>query len=1120
MNKPNSTYFIQLQLLLGAVFVALASSHAQAASLADLTYINHGSYIEITDCSLTATGELNIPDSLEGLPVTTIGDDAFRECAGLTSVTLPESLTTIGSHAFRECNGLTSIYIPDSVNSMGSQAFNRCENLREVRLSESLSSIGRNTFGYCYSLESITIPSGIGTLLGNAFLNCSSLRTVVFRGGLPNIGGSAFSGIALDAIAYHTAGATGLDDPDLAPLTLVVYTPFKEWLTGHGLAHDLDPEVDLSGDGVSLLAAFTRNMDPRASNSASLDFSIVADQLTIDYYAASSWVRYRALQSTNLRDWTDADVSVTAPNTVGWVTASTPMNDDARFLKMRAEFPVLYVSPAGSGSTYGPEQPGNIQDALTAAPPGATIRLLPGTYSKIDINVSGMPEKPITLISDSSDPTQYAIIDGGNTTGEKYNQGIVISNASWLVIENLKFQNCWENIIELDNSSYITVRGCDFKEGKTVVYTKEGTHHVLMEYNNWKQREEIWYEWTWADVHHSEVEDLRHYSGSFYDGPWTGTGRNQGYGAAVIRHNQGSHLFNWLAMWSNGPKYQANIEVYGNRTDYVRDNVIEPEYYTFNLHVYHNEFNQTASRVFSLLHNEELPYDDPSFALNGPMYVYGNVGSWDASDPIPPEAIGPYDYTPSYAVVKNCKWFNGEPVMFYHNSWKYNKFGLPNSVDNDRQMLHYNNIGVYDEGYGIQQSMQFAEWGNDFDYDFSDKAWQTHLLDKGQEANGIVAPDPGWTDPASSDYRLQPDSVCVDAGMVIPGFTQSYDGAAPDIGAYEGDQLVEGPPFYVRVPPSMEAPTQVVVEEWDFSGATPETGANGTTVSTWTTASPNSVPSAGVLRYADTMDSDWANAQLLPDIDTSAIDRMIWTIQFADLKVSAGSNFRFSTLTSAGGDVRPELELTSWGAGPDVTFSPDMEYHGGIDDLGGSNITLNGNQLGGPLTIVATWDFAKNTMTLQVGDNAPISITPAANMAATIGTITGFRLYPDSIAAGDYLDLDSVTIETETDAVGELGYVEKPRITRHRVSGNQLTLFWSWPLDPASVQNDQIVITADGRPVQVTGHSISEPYRELVLTTDQNLEGAELAIDFESFPTGDNGETATLWGATLQQIQD
>lgn len=904
MTKLTPACLNQLQRILGVVVLTLAGSYVEAASVADLTYVNRSTYIEITACAITATGELNIPDTLEGLPVTHIGDSAFRECAGLTSVTLPESLTTIGAYAFRECTGLTAIYIPDSVSSMGSQAFNRCENLQQVRLSESLTSIQRNTFGYCYSLESITIPSGIGTLAGNAFLDCSSLSTVFFRGGLPNIGGGAFSGIASGAVAYHITEATGLDDPDLAPLRLVdvgQYSPFKEWLAGHGLNLDLDSTVDVNGDGRSLLQEYALDLDPHATNSSVFMHQVVGNDMEISYYSVAPWVWYQPTMSTNLQDWTTGGVAVSGPDGSGMATASVPLSTGAVFMRLTTDYPVLFVSPSGSGSAFQRDQPGSIGDALAVAPPGTTIRLLPGTYSRIDVDVSGSPENPITLVSDSTDPAQYAVIDGGNTTGAKGNQGMVISNASWLVIENLKFQNCWENIIELDNSAYITVRGCDFKEGKVVVYTKAGTHHVLLEYNTWKQREEIWYEWSWADVHHSEVEDLRHYSGSFYDGPWPGSGNNQGYGAAVIRYNQASHLFNWLAMWSSAPNLQANIEVYGNRVDYVRDNVIEPERYTHNLHVYHNEFNQCASYIFSLLHNEAVTWDDPSMTLNGPMYVYGNVGSLDTNDPVPPEAIGPFDFDPSYGVIKNCKWFTGEPVKFFHNSWKFNKLGFSNNGDNDRQMHHYNNIGVYDHknGYAFHSQTRFVDWGNAFDYDFSNKAWQSFVTNQEQETNGIVAPDPGWTDPANSDYRLQPGSVCVDAGAVIPGFTQSYDGAAPDIGAYEGDKLVEGPPFYIMEPP------------------------------------------------------------------------------------------------------------------------------------------------------------------------------------------------------------------------GGLGYIEKPRITRHRVAGNQLTLFWSWPLDPDTVQNDQIVITTDGRPVQVTGHSMAAPYRELVLTTDRSLEGAALEIDFKTFPTGDNGEAATLWGSTL-----
>jgi hypothetical protein len=55
--------------------------------------------------------------------VTTIGQEAFHTCTGLTSITIPDSVTTIGEYAFYFCSGLTSITIPDSVTSIGNGAF-------------------------------------------------------------------------------------------------------------------------------------------------------------------------------------------------------------------------------------------------------------------------------------------------------------------------------------------------------------------------------------------------------------------------------------------------------------------------------------------------------------------------------------------------------------------------------------------------------------------------------------------------------------------------------------------------------------------------------------------------------------------------------------------------------------------------------------------------------------------------------------------------------------------------------------------------------------------------------------------------------------------------------------
>ena len=99
----------------------------------------------------------NIPNS-----VTSIGQDAFYECRGLTSITIGAGVTTIGKEAFHGCSRLMSITIPDSVTSIGDYAFVHCTGLR-----------------------SITIPAAVTVMRNGVFDNCTSLTRLIFLGDAP-----------------------------------------------------------------------------------------------------------------------------------------------------------------------------------------------------------------------------------------------------------------------------------------------------------------------------------------------------------------------------------------------------------------------------------------------------------------------------------------------------------------------------------------------------------------------------------------------------------------------------------------------------------------------------------------------------------------------------------------------------------------------------------------------------------------------------------------------------------------------------------------------------------------------------------------------------------------------
>ena len=174
--------------------------------------------VEVSDTtSAYISGDLVIPSSVsdgtEQYSVTSIGVNAFWNCYGLTSVTIPDSVTSIGNYAFTDCSGLTSVTIPNSVTSIENSTFSGCSGLTSVNIGNSVTSIWDNAFYYCTNLTSVTIPDSVTSIEGSAFQLCSGLTSVTFTSqDPPTMGRYAFDTRTTLLVTSHWDPVTAMAD--------------------------------------------------------------------------------------------------------------------------------------------------------------------------------------------------------------------------------------------------------------------------------------------------------------------------------------------------------------------------------------------------------------------------------------------------------------------------------------------------------------------------------------------------------------------------------------------------------------------------------------------------------------------------------------------------------------------------------------------------------------------------------------------------------------------------------------------------------------------------------------------------------------------------------------------
>ena len=220
MIKKFLIFFIMILLIIGLSGKVLAKDKYTATSningvIVNWEYeLNDSNRIENLKCTnpTELTGNITIPNTLDGKTVISIGSEAFKSATNITGVTVSDSIKTIGYSAFKNCTKLNRIDLAN-VTTLSFDIFENCTSLMEVTIPKTLkngsttpslnnSSIkninfedGLTTIPTCLcantGITEITIPDSVKEIGYNAFKNCTSLEKINL-GKIEKIGFDAF----------------------------------------------------------------------------------------------------------------------------------------------------------------------------------------------------------------------------------------------------------------------------------------------------------------------------------------------------------------------------------------------------------------------------------------------------------------------------------------------------------------------------------------------------------------------------------------------------------------------------------------------------------------------------------------------------------------------------------------------------------------------------------------------------------------------------------------------------------------------------------------------------------------------------------------------------------------
>ena len=213
----NITPYSQMAIM--RLFATIVVAIAYTAMAMAYDFSHNGIYYNINSITGTAevtcgsnnynsySGQVVIPNAVthdnRSYAVAAVGENAFRNCSGLTAVTIGENVATIGNRAFLNCTALTTVNIPAAMTTIDDYAFAQCSNLTDVTFNNDAAlELGAGAFIRCSKLVNVKWPSngnldgrgGLTTVGPNAFAQCTSLTSITLPGELQLLGPTVFDG--------------------------------------------------------------------------------------------------------------------------------------------------------------------------------------------------------------------------------------------------------------------------------------------------------------------------------------------------------------------------------------------------------------------------------------------------------------------------------------------------------------------------------------------------------------------------------------------------------------------------------------------------------------------------------------------------------------------------------------------------------------------------------------------------------------------------------------------------------------------------------------------------------------------------------------------------------------